>query len=48
VPAESLRTSVVEPDPARAPLYAEAFDRYARVYPATRDVMHRLSGGDSA
>src|SRR5205814_4850891 len=38
-----LRPEVAEPDPARSRLYDEYFDAYRALYPATRDVMRRLS-----
>ncbi len=33
----------VEPDPGLAALYAELFELYARLYPETRELMHRLA-----
>jgi xylulokinase len=45
VAERALRTRTVQPEPARAALYDEAFDRYARLYPATKDVMHERAGG---
>lgn len=35
--------STVLPDPARAELYDELFDRYLRLYGATKDVVHELA-----
>lgn len=35
--------STVHPDPARAALYDELFDRYLRLYGATKDVVHELA-----
>lgn len=35
--------STVRPDPARAVLYDELFDRYLRLYGATKDVVHELA-----
>jgi xylulokinase len=36
--------TVVTPEPANTRTYAELFDTYCALYPATRDVVHRLAG----
>ena len=33
----------IEPDPARHAEYGFWMDRYAELYPATRDVMHKVT-----
>ena len=39
-----LRAEVTEPDPERTKLYEEHYDVYRSLYPATKEVMHRLAG----
>jgi ribulose kinase len=34
----------IEPDPGRHQEYAFYVDRYTELYPATRDVMHKVTG----
>ena len=38
-----LRDEVTEPDPERMKVYAELYDVYRSLYPATREAMHRLA-----
>jgi xylulokinase len=39
-----LRAEVTEPDPERTKLYEEHYEVYRSLYPATKEVMHRLAG----
>jgi xylulokinase len=43
-----IAAAKIEPDPARAGLYDELFALYSRLYPQTKDVMHRLANEQSA
>ncbi|HEX2182587.1 MAG TPA: xylulokinase, partial [Rubrobacteraceae bacterium] len=38
-----LRDEVTEPDPEQMKVYAELYDVYRSLYPATREAMHRLA-----
>lgn len=42
--AVALPYELTEPDPGRAAIYAEQYDRFVQLYPLLKPMLHRLSG----